>query len=46
MIAVLSGSAAGGLGVLAFLAVGGGPLGVVLGVLVATLILTNTTRWW
>ena len=46
MIAVLSGSAAGGLGVLAFLAAGSGLFGVFLGVTVATVVLVVTCRWW
>ena len=45
MIATVCGAIAGFVGVSVFLAVGG-PLGVVLGVLAATAILTNTTRWW
>lgn len=46
MIAVMSGSAAGALGVLAYLAAGGGLLGVFLGVTVATVVLTMSARWW
>ena len=46
MIATLSGSAAGALGVLAYLAVGGGLLGLFLGVAVATEVLVVTCRWW
>ena len=45
MIATLCGAIAGFVGVSVFLAVGG-PLGVMLGVLVATTVLTATTRWW
>ena len=46
MIATLSGGAAGALGVLAYLAVGGGLLGLFLGVTVATVVLVATCRWW
>ena len=46
MIAVMSGSAAGALGVLAYLAAGGGLLGLFLGVAVATVVLVVTCRWW
>lgn len=46
MIAVVSGSAAGGLGVLAYLAAGGGLFGLFLGVAVATVVLVVTCRWW
>lgn len=46
MIATLSGGAAGALGVLAYLAVGGGLLGLLLGVTVATTVLVVSSRWW
>ena len=44
--AIMSGSAAGALGVLAYLAGGGGLFGLFLGVTVATLVLVVTCRWW
>ena len=46
MIATMSGCAAGGLGVLAYLAAGGGLLGLFLGVAVATVVLVVSCRWW
>ena len=45
MIATLCGAIAGFVGVSVFLAVGG-PLGLFLGVAVATVVLVVTCRWW
>ena len=46
MIAVLCGAIAGFVGVLAYLAAGGGLFGLFLGVAVATVVLVVTCRWW
>ena len=46
MIALLCGAIAGFVGVAVYLAVGGGLLGLLLGVLAVTVILTTPARWW
>ena len=46
MIALLCGAIAGFVGVSAYLAVGGGLLGLLLGAAVATVVLVVTARWW